>query len=146
MLKVIKSKLRVISLVIFLDLSKYNLQGVVACVFPQVRTQYVQVQTQSPHLHLCRNSTLRRQGMTLQIYRYHRKHKLRCIHYLTLLSFAVLLMLFHSYPSSFVFVSLVLLHVPFDLPGFLFSGKVHFNILIFDGILLFFIVFQSVKQ
>lgn len=72
MLKVIKSKLRVISLVIFLDLSKYNLQGVVACVFPQVRTQYVQVQTQSPHLHLCRNSTLRRQGMTLQIYRYHR--------------------------------------------------------------------------
>lgn len=64
MLKVIKSKLRVISLVIFLDLSKYNLQGVVACVFPQVRTRYVQVQTQSPRLHLCRNSTLRRQGMT----------------------------------------------------------------------------------
>lgn len=62
MLKVIKSKLRVISLVIFLDLSKYNLQGVVACVFPQVRTQYVQVQTQSPRLHLCRNSTYAGRG------------------------------------------------------------------------------------
>lgn len=141
MLKVIKSKLRVISLVIFLDLSKYNLQG------------SLPVYSRRSVPNMCKYRLNHRACTFVETLRYagrgwHCKSTDTIVN--TSSAASTTLRSYHLqfcwYPSSFVFVSLVLLHVPFDLPGFLFSGKVHFNILIFDGILLFFIVFQSVKQ